>query len=57
MPDDIPPSSSRKLSEQEQLQRYTEMRDSPTAWRKLLDEHGLRQTVAYAERMEQEAWF
>ena len=52
LPDDIPPFGSRKLSQEEQLQRYEEMRDSPTVWRKLLDEHGLRQTVEYAGRME-----
>ena len=46
------PFGSRKLSETEQRQRYLEMRDSPSTWRKLLDEHGLRQTVEYAERME-----
>ena len=52
-PDDIPPVGSRKLSEEGQRQRYLEMRDSPSTWRKLLDEHGLRQTVAYAGRMAQ----
>ena len=48
----MPSFRSRKLSEAEQVQCYVEMRDSPTDWRKLLDEHGLRQSVAYAEMME-----
>ena len=46
----LPPFGSHRLSEEEQRQRYLELRDSPTAWRKLLDEPDLRQAVAYARR-------
>lgn len=49
---DSPPFASQKLTRAEQLERYTEMRDDPTAWRQLLDERGLKETVEYATKME-----
>ena len=52
VPEDSPPFASRKLTRAEQLQRYMEMRDQPTAWLKLLEERGLKETVEYATKME-----
>lgn len=52
VPDDSPPFASQKLTREEQLERYAEMREKPDAWLKLLDERGLRETVEYAARME-----
>ncbi len=52
VPDDAPPFGSRKLTLEEQIERYAEVRDDPQAWIKLLDGRGLREVVAYALRME-----
>jgi hypothetical protein len=46
------PFHGRKLSENEQLARYIMGREDPAHWQQLLQEHGPRDVVRYAQRME-----
>jgi hypothetical protein len=52
MPADVEPFGVQKLSREEQLQRYTEMRDNPTAWMQIISEQGLKAAVDYWKTME-----
>ncbi|HUV94393.1 MAG TPA: hypothetical protein VMX14_06115 [Anaerolineae bacterium] len=52
IPEDIPPFGSQKLTTEEQLERYAEIREDPQAWAKLADAHGLRGIIEYGVKME-----
>ena len=52
MPEQVDPMGEQKLTREEQLERYRAMRDDPQAWRNLLDEHGLKETIRYAKTMQ-----
>jgi hypothetical protein len=46
------PFGAVRLSPQEQLGRYAEMRDNPQAWERMIQEHGLPETLRYMQMME-----
>jgi hypothetical protein len=52
LPEASRPFGARKLSQAEQLDRYAQQRDDPTAWSKLISEKGWGATLKYAKRME-----
>lgn len=51
-PDDSIPFATTKLTRDEQINRYVEMRDNPQKWVEILDSHGLADTIKYATSME-----
>lgn len=51
-PDDSIPFASTKLSRDEQITRYMELRDNPQKWVEVLDAQGLTETIKYAQHME-----
>lgn len=46
------PFNQHKLSEIQQLRRYSVVRDNPQGWAALIQQHGLAAAVDYAIRME-----
>jgi len=46
------PFASVKLSPEERMERYTEMRDNPQAWTEMLGDRGWPDTMEYARTME-----
>lgn len=52
LPEDIEPFAAQKLSRQEQLERYAEMRDNPQAWMQIIQENGLDSAIEYWKTME-----
>ncbi len=51
-PEEDAPFGAVKLTPQEQLDRYLEIRDDPSAWIRLLTDHGIDSVVKYALQME-----
>jgi hypothetical protein len=54
LPEAESPLGARKLSKDEQLLRYLEVRDDPAKWLELITQRGLREPVEYALQMEQQ---
>lgn len=54
-PEETMPFGSVKLSNAEQVERYTAMRDDPQAWGALLSEQPLFEVIRYAIEMEARA--
>ena len=54
LPEADGPLGARKLSKDEQLLRYLEVRDDPAKWLELITQRGLREPVEYALQMEQQ---
>lgn len=52
MPSDVEPLGAQKLSREEQIQRYTEVRDNPQAWSQIIAERGLDEAIKYWQTME-----
>lgn len=52
MPEAAVPFGMKKLSREEQLADYYRVRESPAEWAKLLEEHGMAETINYAKEME-----
>jgi hypothetical protein len=52
MPVEAMPFGEVPLDDDEQLERYKELRDDVDAWVTLIDEEGLGPTVEYAKEME-----
>jgi len=51
-PEEPAPFGAVKLTPEEQIERYLEMRDDPQAWLRLLNEHGIDSVCKYALEME-----
>lgn len=62
LPEAPAPFGQRRLSREEQLARYAQVRDDPGAWQAMLEERGVDEVVRYARVMErrvrrrQEVW-
>lgn len=54
IPEASVPFGARKLSKAEQLLRYMEVRENPDVWMRLIDQQGMKDTIAYAQTMERE---
>jgi hypothetical protein len=52
MPEAAVPFGMKKLSREEQLADYYRVRESPQEWQKLIEEHGMAETIKYAKEME-----
>ena len=52
IPEEEMPFGSIELSADEQIDQYLRIRDNPTAWVQLIEEHGMRDSVEYAVEME-----
>lgn len=52
VPEAVVPFASVKLTVDERMARYVEMRDNPEEWTTLLKEKGWPETIAYARTME-----
>ena len=52
LPEAAMPFGAKKLSREEQMERYRAMRDDPQEWELLLAERGYPSTVKYAVMME-----
>ena len=48
------PFNAVRLTDEEQLARYREMRDDPQAWRQLLAEKPFSSVLEYAQKMEKQ---
>lgn len=46
------PFGTQKLTERQQVRRYSLVRDDPQMWTQLLQQHALKDVVEYALRME-----
>lgn len=46
------PFGTEKLGERDQVTRYATMHTDPVAWQGLINEHGWKPTLRYAERMQ-----
>jgi hypothetical protein len=53
IPEPPRPLGAVKLSPEEQLQRYLEIRDDPARWHEIVQEHGVKDAITYARTMEQ----
>jgi len=51
-PEEQAPFGAVRLTPEEQVERYLEMRDDPQAWIRLLNEHGIDAACKYALEME-----
>ena len=54
LPEAEVPFASVKLTPEERMERYTEMRDDPDAWAEMLKERGWPDTLEYARTMERQ---
>lgn len=52
IPEQEMPFGSVEVSADEQMDQYLRIRDDPSAWVQLIEEHGMRDTVEYAVEME-----
>jgi hypothetical protein len=52
LPESDVPFGSVRLSKQEQIEQYLEVRDDPVAWQQIFQEQGLREGMKYARDME-----